>query len=336
MTNLKATVSIDELKIGYQKGSELFPPISIDAFESELVALVGRNGVGKSTLIKTLIGQLVPISGTVRIINQELSSINRKAKSKLLSYVPSEPVRVANLFIRDFVAVSRFPYLGWTRSLSQTDWQIVDHALLQVGIEHLSDKDISSVSDGERQRAMIAFALAQDTKIIILDEPTAFLDLPNKFEMVKLLSQLAHENNKTIIYSTHDLQGAIHEADIIWMMLSEGLHSGAPEELAIEQQFQMLLSKTEVQFDSELGTFKNFRKPFTPIGLEGHGLGYKWTKRMLERLGFEVVDKERSNQTVFYSFIDGTSEWRVKDRNGLIYETKSITDLSRKIRGFIK
>lgn len=327
------SISINDLSIGYSKGFPLFPSFSIDAINGELIALVGRNGVGKSTLIKTIIGQIKPLSGFVNIIDKNISALTRQEKSRLISYVPAEPVRVANLFIRDFVAVGRFPYQSWTRSLSLNDWSVVDQALSLVGISHLAQRDISTVSDGERQRAMIAFALAQDTKIILLDEPTAFLDLPNKFEMVHLLSRLAHQNQKTIIYSTHDLQGAIHEADIIWMMLESGLKSGSPEELALNHQFQYLLSNTQVVFDSKLGVFKNSWQSTKRIALEGNGDEHVWTQRMLQRLGYQVVDSNNSKLKVTITNVDDSIRWVIRDESLMLFETSSITDLSRKLRG---
>lgn len=333
METQKASIRINDLSIGYNKGNPLFPSFSIDASQGELIALVGRNGVGKSTLIKTIIGQISPLSGSVSIIDKNVTALTRQERSMLLSYVPAEPVRVANLFIRDFVAVGRFPYLGWTRSLSTNDWKVVDQSLSLVGISHLAHRDISTVSDGERQRAMIAFALAQDTKIILLDEPTAFLDLPNKFEMVHLLSRLAHDNQKTIIYSTHDLQGAIHEADIIWMMLEKGLKSGAPEELALNDQFKYLLSNTQVVFDSNLGVFKNSRQCTKQIALEGNGEVHKWTLRMLQRLDYKVVDSNVSGLKITITNEGDSIRWMITDENRLIFETRSITELSRRLRG---
>lgn len=325
-------VNIIDVTLGYKPAEPIFGNFSVEAYPGELVALVGRNGVGKSTLIKTINGLLSPLTGDVQIFGNSVKSMHRHQRAKLLSYVPAEPVRVANLCIRDFVAVARFPYVGWSNSLSNNDWEMVHYALSLVGIEDLASRDITTVSDGERQRAMIAFALAQDTKVILLDEPTAFLDLPNKYEMVRLLSHLAHQRQKSIVYSTHDLQGAMHEADIIWMMLESGFISGAPEDLALSKQFDRLLDNTQVEFDIKTGQFKNARTLDKVINVEGSDMALNWTKRMLQRLGYRpIADGECKLKVVCSNNEDGL-EWSVFDGHNLVLKSKSIEELSRKLR----
>ncbi len=325
-------VKINEVKLGYSPADPIFRKFSIDAFPGELVALVGRNGIGKSTLIKTINGLLRPLSGSVEVMGTNIAYMHRHKRSRVLSYVPSEPVRVPNLCIRDFVAVARFPYVGWSNSLSSGDWEMVHYALSLVGIEHLAHRDITTVSDGERQRAMIAFALAQDTKVILLDEPTAFLDLPNKYEMVRLLSHLANHKQKAIIYSTHDLQGAINEADIIWMMLESGFVSGAPEDLALSKQFDKLLANTQVEFDTKTGQFKNARALDKEISLEGSGEALIWTQRMLQRLGYQAITSNDCKLKVVCSKVDDGFEWTVLDNDIPVLKLTSIAELSRKLK----
>jgi iron complex transport system ATP-binding protein len=332
MSPLLSTISVNSIELGYIQGKPLIPTFSVDAFQGELVGLIGRNGIGKSTLMRSIIGLQKPLSGNILVSGNTIDSLARKQRAKLISYVPAEPVRVPNLFIRDFVAVARFPYLGWSRSLSEHDWEAVDNSLAQVGIMHLSNRDITTVSDGERQRAMIAFALAQDTKIILLDEPTAFLDLPNKFEMVHLLSQLAHLRNKTIIYSTHDLQGAMGEADIIWMMLEKGFVAAAPEQLALENRFTDLLSNTKVVLDTETGMFKNYRKSVLQISVDGSGVEQVWTPRLLERLGYSIVSRSESKYCIICQHIDNSLSWELFVNNNLVAKLNSLTDLARMLR----
>jgi iron complex transport system ATP-binding protein len=179
---------------------------------------------------------------------------------------------------------------------------------------------------------MIAFALAQDTKIILLDEPTAFLDLPNKFEMVRLLSQLARNQSKTIIYSTHDLQGAMGESDMVWMMLTSGFVSGAPEDLAINKHFQHLLINTDVVFETQTGLFKNYRRHNKEIALEGQGDSLIWTRRLLERLGYNVVRNETVNLKVSICTEDNTYYWEITDKGNLISRVENLTDLASKLK----
>jgi iron complex transport system ATP-binding protein len=332
MGEVKTKISINGLELGYSKGNPLIPPFTVDALQGELVALIGRNGIGKSTLMRSIIGIQKPLSGSILISGHNIESIARQHRAKLLSFVPAEPVKIPNLFIRDFVAVARFPYLGWSRSLSKEDWEVVDTSLSLVGVKHLSNRDITTVSDGERQRAMIAFALAQDTQIILLDEPTAFLDLPNKFEMVSLLSQLAHIQNKTIIYSTHDLQGAMSEADIIWMMLESGFIAAAPEQLAIDNRFDDLLANTKVVLDKETGMFKNYRRHNKQIAVVGNGIELVWTKRLLERLGFIIVNQSESNYCVVCNLEHSKAMWSIHFNDKIVGKYSSLTDLARYLR----
>ncbi|MDD2549655.1 MAG: ABC transporter ATP-binding protein [Bacteroidales bacterium] len=325
------SVSIQNVELGYSKGKPLLPKFSVDTHSGELIALIGRNGIGKSTLLRSIMGLQMPMSGAIYVDGVPVSKLCRKQKSKALSFVPAESVRVANLHVRDFVAIARFPHLGWTRTLSATDWEKVNYALALVNISHLAQRDIATISDGELQRAMVAFALAQDTRIIILDEPTAFLDLPNKFEMVSLLSDLAQNNGKTIIYSTHDLQGAIHEADTIWMMLKDGLFSGAPEDLALNGKFEKFLADSEVLFDMGSGLFRNQRRSSKAIVFEGEGRAAIWTVKMLERIGFDVksdgeglkvMSNERGNST----------EWTVTNNDNQLFKTHTLYELAQKLR----
>ena len=325
------SISIKDVELGYSKEKPLLPKFSVDANSGELIALIGRNGIGKSTLLRSIMGLQMPMSGSIYVDNVPVSKLFRKQKAKAVSFVPAESVRVANLHVRDFVAVGRFPYLGWSRTLSSADWEKVNYALALVDISHLSQRDISTISDGELQRAMVAFALAQDTRIIILDEPTAFLDLPNKFEMVSLLSNLARSNGKTIIYSTHDLQGAIHEADTIWMMLNEGFLSGAPEDLALNGNFKQLLADSQVLFDMEAGLFHNRRRLTKTIVFEGVGTEAIWTAKMLERIGFDVTDNGEGLKVVCCQK-GGLNEWTLTNRGNLILKTQTLYELAQKLQ----
>ncbi len=332
MEQSSISISIKDIELGYSPDKPLMPKFSVDAQLGELVALVGRNGIGKSTLLRSIIGLQQPLSGEILVEGTRSSALMRKQRAKAMSFVPADPVRVANLFIRDFVAVGRFPHLSWSRALSHSDWDMVDYALTLVGIDHLAHRDITTVSDGERQRAMIAFALAQDTRIIILDEPTAFLDLPNKFEMVRLLSHLTHTKGKTIIYSTHDLQGAIHEADTIWMMLNTGLAAGAPEDLALSNSFQNLLADTQVVFDADSGLFRNYRKLTKSIALEGNGSIRLWTARMLERIGFDTQNFEQASIKVTCINENNSPCWVATEAENLIFKAYSLGELAKKMR----
>ncbi len=317
----------NNLSIGYSEGNRtVFKNLNISAETGEMVALIGRNGVGKSTLLRTLAGLQPTLMGEVVLNGRNIRNLKRNNKAQLVSYVPAESVIVPNLSVRNFVSMGRYPYAGWANSLNSTDWQIVDRAITDVGIEPLVHRNLESVSDGERHRAMIAFALAQDTKIILLDEPTAFLDLPNKFEMVRLLTQLAHSKQKLIIYSTHDLQVALNEVDSFWLMNASSFAMGIPEDLVLNGQLESMLFDSQVVFDYSSGIFKNKRFLSRSIGLNGEGVCFDWTKRMLERIGYSVNEGTESDKVINCSFVNGAYSWNLYDKNQFI---KTCTSLSQ-------
>lgn len=324
-------LNAQNLNVGYGSTSErrvVYGPLSLSIPRGEIIAIVGRNGIGKSTLLRTLAGLQPPISGSIEVNGQPLLGLHRKTRAKWISFVPSDSVMVPNLTVREFVALGRFPFKVWNDSFTETDWSAVRRAISLVGIEKLAEKDITEVSDGERHRSMIALALAQNADIILLDEPTAFLDLPNKFEMVRLLAQLAHDEGKSIIYSTHDLQVAIHEADNIWMMLDSCLVSGAPEDLILANQFDSLLSDTSVVFDTLNGVFKNKRVAKGEITIEGEGIETNWTIKMLERIGYSIAQGNPCRLKVVCKSTHIPMEWDVYENQVLVASATNLLNLA--------
>jgi iron complex transport system ATP-binding protein len=255
---MKAIEAIN-LKVGYNANShrarQIGPEISFNALEGELVALIGRNGSGKSTLLRTLTKLQPPLSGKVIIGSKELHTLPVEDIAKLVSFVSTEVLRVQNFSVFELVALGRFPYTNWLGRLDISDKQKSNEAIEMVGLTHLSDKNIMEISDGERQRAMIARAIAQDTSIIILDEPTAYLDLLNKYEIVHLLSDLAHIHHKTIIFSTHDLNITLSEADKVLIIDEDHTAFDSPDNLINQGQFDKLFGD-KLFFDRLTGTFK--------------------------------------------------------------------------------
>ncbi len=330
--NLQPNIlSAQNLEIGYKSSTYsklVYGPLSLNASKGEIVAIVGRNGIGKSTLLRTLAGLQVPVSGSVTVKNCMLSELHRKQRAQSISFVPSDSVLVQNLTVKEFVALGRFPYTNWNENLSEADWNAVITSLELVGIEHLINRDITEISDGERHRAMIAFALAQDTDIILLDEPTAFLDIPNKIEVINLLRREA-QKGKTVIFTTHDLNIAFREVDTIWLMLPNIFAVGTPEELALNGSFDSLLEGTSVQFNPLLGTFATPRKPLATISLTASSeMLLVWTKFALERIGFNVeIDKPNE----LYSLSCTTNSWQLYIKN----ETKAFDSLGNLCR-FLK
>lgn len=205
-------ITLQQLTLGFNSRT-LLNNCNATFEQGSLTALIGRNGAGKSTLLRVLAALDTPQAGDVIINNTPISTLNAEQRARLISFVSTQRVRVSNLKCKDVVAIGRTPYTNWMGSLQEQDKQCVAHALEAVGMTAFADRPIDTLSDGECQRIMIARALAQQTPIILLDEPTAFLDIPNRFEICRLLATLAHTENKTIIFSTHDIDAAMPVCD---------------------------------------------------------------------------------------------------------------------------
>jgi iron complex transport system ATP-binding protein len=257
-----------------------------------LIVLLGRNGVGKSTLLRTLAGLQLPISGELKLMDKDISQYSRKEKSSLISFVSTEKPNIANMTVFNLVSLGRYAYTNWLGSLDNADRQIVCDAIKSVGVAHLENENINEISDGELQRVMIARTLAQDTPIIILDEPVAFLDLPNKYEILLLLRNMAWNRKKTIILSAHDMDIAIRLADMLWIMTAEKLEQGAPEDFALKRGFAEIFENTGISFDYNTGIIDagiNLSKQISLVCNDEY-VGF-WLTKALNRLGFNVSEK---------------------------------------------
>lgn len=289
-------ISAENLETGYG-GKKVFPAVSFVAKSAELVVLLGKNGVGKSTLLRTLAGLLPPLAGRVMTGNKNLAQYTARERAMTTGFVSTERFKVANLTVFDAVAMGRYSYTNWIGSLDSDDRQAIARALEMSGAEQLASKKINETSDGELQRVMIARTLAQETPIIILDEPTAFLDFPNKFEILMLLRNLAWESNKTIILSTHDLDLAMRFADSIWLMADGCLTQGAPEDFALNRQFDRIFANASVEFNYLSGTVETRAVPTREIAIRSSNpLAEFWTAKALARLGFK--QSENAGRTI--------------------------------------
>jgi iron complex transport system ATP-binding protein len=198
-----------DLTIGYEENKPLISDINFDCQHGELIILLGVNGIGKSTLLKTICGLIEPLSGLVSMDGKNIFEVTAADRARLISGVFTGRDFDPFISVREFVALGRYPYTNWLGSLSENDTDKINHALKTLGLEHLADKKVHQISDGERQKTLIAKALAQDTPVIIMDEPTAFLDYKNKAELLDTIQKLATEQNKTIIISTHDISSSL-------------------------------------------------------------------------------------------------------------------------------
>ena len=223
--------------------------------EGNLISLLGPNGVGKSTLLRTLCAFQPAISGDIIINGTSLQELTQAQLSRIISVVLTERLDVRAMTVHNLVSLGRSPYTGFWGRLDEEDERQVRQAIDQVGISELYEREIGTLSDGELQKAMIAKALAQQTPITLLDEPTAFLDFPSKVEMMRMLHRLAHEMNKTIFLSTHDVEMALQLSDQLWLMTAEGVHSGTPDELTADGSLADFIHIDGIHFDSERKLF---------------------------------------------------------------------------------
>ena len=196
-----------------------------------LVALIGRNGAGKSTFLRAIAGLNRNYQGDIYIAGKNLKDISPLQLARSVSFVTTERVRIPNLRCRDVVAIGRSPFTNWIGRLSDEDEEIIGKSLNMIGMDQFAMRTMDTMSDGECQRVMIARALAQSTPIIMLDEPTSFLDLPARYELVELLKRLAHEESKLILFSTHELDIAMKLADRIALIADGDLYYQSPEQL---------------------------------------------------------------------------------------------------------
>ncbi|MCQ2196736.1 MAG: ABC transporter ATP-binding protein [Bacteroidaceae bacterium] len=232
----------------------------------KMTCLLGPNGAGKSTLLRTLSAFQPCLGGEMHIGDESLKALTPQQLSKLIGVVLTERVSVQGMTVRDMIAMGRSPYTNFWGKLQDEDNRIVDNAIQLCGIQNLEARQISTLSDGERQKVMIAKALAQQTPIIMLDEPTAFLDFPSKVDTMLLLSRLAHEQQKAILISTHDLDLALQTADMLWLMgnhKGESTHEsksvlrvGTPEQLASDGTLPSFFRSSNIVFDEQELRFK--------------------------------------------------------------------------------
>ena len=287
-------LEIHNLTAGYsQRGGRDSINVVTDVNETlqagELVCLIGPNGAGKSTLLRTLAGMQPAIRGSVALLGHDLRTMSAEERARRLSLVLTQKMDVGLFTGYALVAMGRSPYTGWMGQLRPQDHSVIQEAIRLVGAQNLENRSFTTMSDGERQKILIARALAQEPDLMILDEPTAFLDLPRRVECLSLLRDLAHRTQRTILLSTHDLDLALRSADRIWLLPYGGkLRAGVPEDLVLSGAFQSAFANLGVQFDLETGTFQTMQRPRKKVVLLGQGVTCFWTKRALEREGFSV------------------------------------------------
>ena len=241
-------IRFENLTLGYGDRT-LIESLTGNIPRGQLTALVGRNGTGKSTLLRAIATLGEKKNGEILIDETPIEQLSPMQMARLISLVTTDKVRITNLRCRDVVALGRAPYTNWIGRMQEQDNQIVEQALSSVGMSDYADKTMDRMSDGECQRIMIARALAQQTPIILLDEPTAFLDMPNRYELCSLLRRLAHQEQKCILFSTHELDIALSLCDSIALISPPKLHILPTEEMIRSGYIERLFTTGIVVFD---------------------------------------------------------------------------------------
>lgn len=318
-----ALLTARHLRIGYIHKKEencLFDDLNLSLAGGQMVCFMGPNGAGKSSLLRTLAGLQKPLSGKIEVNAQP----ERTGHARQIAVVLTDKINTINLTVEDIITFGRYPYLGWNIRLTRTDKRIVETSIEQVRIQSILRKKVYELSDGQLQMVMIARALAQDTPIILLDEPTAHLDLNNRLEIMNLLRDLSRQTKKAILVATHELDLALQTADLIWLTGQErNILTGLPEDLVLNDSFDEIF-----QFKGfDLKTGKVRQQPYrnVTVRLTGDGPAFLWTRNALERSGFSVSTDEQETE-ITLAADSGGLKWTVKTKN-FLREAHSIENL---------
>lgn len=314
----QAIVEATDVSIGYTSKKAhiaIAEHLNIHIFKGEMVCLLGPNGCGKSTLIRTLAGMQSPLHGIVSFEGQNMLHYSVAELAKKMSVVLTEKIESTNMTVYDLVSLGRFPYTNWYGKIEYTDNTIILESIEKVGLEGFADRPLDTLSDGERQRVMIARALAQDTPFIMLDEPTAHLDLPNRIEIMKLLKELARSTYKSILLSTHELDLALQVADRIWLMQrGKPIACGTPEDLVLQGDFEKAFKKQSFTFDITNGLFTIVYKYKYSVSMSGNKIYKFWTERALHRHGIQVCEAT-----------EGTTHIEITQKKWIVHSSSQTT-----------
>jgi iron complex transport system ATP-binding protein len=290
---MSAAVQTFDLAVGYKSRNArciVLDRLNLTAHKGEMVCLLGTNGTGKSTLLRTLARIQPALSGSVKIDGLDLGQLSPVELARRLGVVLTERVMVGALTARRVVELGRYPYWDWSGRMTQGDHDVVDWAIEAVGAGHLASRDSMSLSDGERQRFMIARALAQEPSILLLDEPTAFLDVPSRVELMGLLRRLARDEQLAIVVSTHDLELALRMADTLWLVApGNRLTAGTPEDVILAGGVAEAFQAASIRFHPEERAFRLVTDSRRFAIVRGDGLNAVLAAAVLEREGYQIV-----------------------------------------------
>ncbi|MDG1106748.1 MAG: ABC transporter ATP-binding protein [Cyclobacteriaceae bacterium] len=307
-------IHTQSLAIGYIEGGTnkvLQENINLSLSSGEIISLMGQNGVGKTTFIKTLSGLHKGISGSVYHNDRLIDEFSKSSLAKQISVVLTEKPFTAHLSVIELIALGRHPYSNWLGRLNTSDKQAIDLAMSQTNIDYLARKKLYQLSDGQFQKVMIARALAQETDLIILDEPTAHLDLSNKIEIMLLLKSIAG-SGKGVLIATHDLQVSLQLSDRLWLFnFNQPVLDGCPEDLILQGAIDQTLFPINNNIDLTTGTVKNLDEHKGNVLLQGDPTMVHWTAQALQRNGY-AVNKD-SPTSIIINCLDYF--WKLKSKD---------------------
>ena len=299
----RRVVSGESLAVGYRTGRgggrRVHENLSFELRSGELTCLMGPNGAGKSTLLRTLGGSQPPLAGELSIDGRPMAECGQRRLSRLVGVVLTDRIHAGGLRVRELVALGRYPYTGFFGGLDRDDRRIVDASMREAGIEAKAECYVSELSDGERQKAMIAKVLAQQCPIILLDEPSAFLDVASRIEVMHLLHDLARNRGCAVLMSTHDVGSALRLADRLWLLSpQEGLCCGTPEDMIADGSLDRVFGRNGIVFDRRVGEFRRPCASAEAVGVTAGGEELAlWTENLLLRYGRRPAERGEKTRT---------------------------------------
>ncbi len=324
-----AILQSNNLAIGYGD-KVIYSDLNISFEKGEVVCLLGQNGVGKSTLLKTLSGLIEPISGEILINNISFKSLSKSELAKVFSIVTTDKLSAVGLTVLDILMAGRYPHQPWLNSPREEDFKSIQLAVEQTNIKYLLEKKLHELSDGQRQKVMIARALVQDGQLIFLDEPTAHLDLTNRVEILKLLRDISINSNKSLVISTHELNLAMQFADKLLLMdFGSPIMTGTPEDLALSGDLSKIFHHQGFDYDLITGKVNQVENPQGTIKIEADESLKFWIKNAVDRLGYKSKDSLKiiattSKNNCNWKVIMGSNSYKGVTIDELIKLLKSI------------
>lgn len=334
----RTVLATRDLAVGYRHGRRrrvVLDGLGLGLRAGELTCLLGPNGSGKTTLLRTLAGMQTPLAGEARLLGDDAARLPALERARRLAVVLTDRVDAGIMRAADLVALGRYPHTGWSGRLRESDVEAVRWALDATGADPLADRNVAELSDGERQRVLLARALAQQPQVLALDEAVAFIDVARRVELTGLLRHLARECDLAVLLTTHDLDLALRVADTVWLIDDRAVRVGAPEDLVLRGTVEHAFASAGVTFDPLRGAFTPATRPLARASVVGRGAAAAWTARALEREGYALAAAgEPADVEVVVDDADGDARWRLSSPRGMT-EHASVADLAVTARGLL-